>query len=65
LTDPLKPSFFTGALSYKQLSAANIGLSKGGSYDKIKLTGGRLIEGDFKVSILYKSLLTLAGKVTN
>ncbi|CBY30821.1 unnamed protein product [Oikopleura dioica] len=48
LTDPLKPSFFTGALSYKQLSAANIGLSKGGSYDKIKLTGGRLIEGDFK-----------------
>ena len=65
-TDPLKPSFFTGALSYKQLSAASVGLSKGGSYDKIQLTGGRLIEGDFKVQIyfkykIYSSLLGLSN----
>jgi len=48
LTDPLKPSFFTGALSYKQIATSTAGLRKVGSWDRIGLVGGRVVDGDYK-----------------
>jgi len=48
LTDPLIPSLLTGALSYNQLSASTMGLKKAGTWDKLVLTGGRVVDGDFK-----------------
>lgn len=48
LTDPIKHSWFTGALSYKQIAASTAGLRKVGSWDRIGLVGGRVIDGDYK-----------------
>ena len=48
LLDPLKPSIFTGALSYKQIANSSSGLKKVGSWDKIGLVGGRVVEGNYK-----------------
>ena len=50
LTDPLIPSLLSGALSYNQLAASSMGLKKAGTWDKLVLTGGRVVDGDFKVS---------------
>merc|ERR1712130_838199 len=48
LTDPLIPSLLSGALSYKQISASGSGMKKAGTWDKLYLTGGRTVDGDFK-----------------
>lgn len=48
LTDPLIPSLISGALSYKQISASGSGMKKAGTWDKLYLTGGRTVDGDFK-----------------
>ena len=52
LTDPLIPSLLSGALSYKQLAASSVGFKKAGTWDKLNLTGGRSIDGDYQVIIL-------------
>ena len=52
LTDPLIPSLLSGALSYKQISASGAGMRKAGTWDKLNLTGGRTVDGDFKVSFV-------------
>jgi len=48
ILDPFKPSILTGALSYKQIASSSSGLKKVGSWDKIGLTGGRVVEGNYK-----------------
>ena len=53
LTDPYIPSLFSGALSYKQISASSDGLKKAGTWDKLILSGGREIDGDYQVLLFY------------
>ena len=62
LTDPLIPSLLSGALSYKQISASGSGMKKAGTWDKLYLTGGRTVDGDFKVIFKFPSKMTLKVK---
>jgi len=48
----ITPAYFSGALSYKQLAASKSGLGRAGGWDKLKLAGGRVIEGDYKGLII-------------
>lgn len=48
LLSPVTPSYFSGALSYSQLAASKTGLGRAGGWDKLKLVGGRVIDGDYK-----------------
>lgn len=48
LLAPITPSYFSGALSYSQLAASRSGLGRAGGWDKLKLVGGRVIDGDYK-----------------
>jgi len=48
LLAPIIPSYFSGALSYSQLAASRSGLGRAGGWDKLKLVGGRVIDGDYK-----------------
>jgi len=51
-TDPVLPSFFSGAISYKQLTNIHLALAKLGTFDVAFLTGGRKIIGDFQANSL-------------
>ena len=62
LTDPLIPSLLSGALSYKQISASGSGMKKAGTWDKLYLTGGRTVDGDFKVIFKFPFIMSIKVK---
>jgi len=48
LISTVTPAYFSGELSYSQLNASRTGFGRASGWDKLKLVGGRVIEGDYK-----------------